>query len=555
MSDDGRYYLGGEGAHRGFFGGGVSRERSIGILVVVGIAMFLTPSLSIWVIAVAVVLIALIILATMNTHRGSLLERRRRRQRWKERRRSMTDRFIPYDAARWDLLTAALEQTRKPTSKEEKVAQRAARADWSRELAAMRAVPDGADGMGWLQAGRGVPGIAWHGPVGEDPYLSVAFALGGQLRGLESEATVRNAAEGFARFLASRAPEASLLRAVQPITRVLPADSALQEWWLMNNLDETVPAEAMRSYEEVLIETGRGAMVQRHYLVGRWPITPDFVATARRHGPDRDGWRALMALEIEAVVRGLTEARMGTVEPLTARGTAAVIRHMQNPSRPVDYMAGLTPMDLGEPSRDEFSAHIVESVDPESGEPVQWWHRTAAISAANLAVAPRTPLWLVDALVGRELDIVRTLSFQIELVPAAEAKQAAKTDVVRDMADQLAETANGKLGNDETSTRVTSAQRRRADLSAGSHHHGANWIGFVTVTAASREELASAVRRLTEVCETNLGIERLDWLDSYQSAASGTTWPIARGLAPRKASFSASAMNMLAGRGEKEAIS
>lgn len=246
---------------------------------------------------------------------------------------------------------------------------------------------------------------------------------------------------------------------------------------------------------------------------------------------------------------------MGTVEPLTARGTAAVIRHMQNPSRPVDYMAGLTPMDLGEPSRDEFSAHIVESVDPESGEPVQWWHRTAAIHAANLAVAPRTPLWLVDALVGRELDIVRTLSFQIELVPAAEAKQAAKTDVVRDMADQLAETANGKLGNDETSTRVTSAQRRRADLSAGSHHHGANWIGFFTVTAASREELASAVRRLTEVCETNLGIERLDWLDSYQSAASGTTWPIARGLAPRKASFSASAMNMLAGRGEKEAIS
>lgn len=555
MSDDGLYYLGGESAHRGFFGGRVPRERVIGILVVVGAAMFFTPLLGWWVIAAALVLIAAIILLTIDTHRGSLLERRRRRRRWKQRRRTMTDRFIPYDADRWDLLTTALEQTRKPTSRTERRENEAARADWTRELGAMRAVPDGADGMGWLQAARGAPGIAWHGPVGEDPYLSVAFSLGGQLRGLEAPESVRAAAEGFARFLASRAPEASLLRAVQPVTRVLPADSALQEWWLMNNLDPTAPADAMQSYEEVLIETGRGAMVQRHYLVGRWPITPTFVATAARYGDGRDGWRALMAAEIESVVQGLEAARMGPVEPLTARGTAAVIRHMQNPSRPVDYMAGLTPMALGEASHDEFSAHVVEGVDPESGMPVQWWHRTAAIRAENMAVAPRTPLWLVDALVGRELDVVRTLAFHIELVPAAEAKHAAKVDVVRDMADHLSETANGKLGNDETSARVTAAQRRRSDLAAGSHHHGVNWVGFITITAATRDELTRATRRFAEVCETNLGIERLDWLDSYQSAASGTTWPIARGLAPHKASFSANAMNILAGRGEKEAIS
>lgn len=65
-------------------------------------------------------------------------------------------------------------------------------------------------------------------------------------------------------------------------------------------------------------------MVRRHYLVGRWPIAPQFVAAARKHGPDRDGWRAFMAAEIESVVCGLSEARMGTVEPLTARGVTAV---------------------------------------------------------------------------------------------------------------------------------------------------------------------------------------------------------------------------------------
>lgn len=99
-------------------------------------------------------------------------------------------------------------------------------------------------------------------------------------------------------------------------------------------------------------------------------------------------------------------------------------------------------------------------------------------------------------------------------MPAAEAKQAAKVDVVRDMADHLSETAHGKIGDDETSVRVTAAQRRRADPAAGSHHHGVNWVGFVTITASSREELARATRRFADVCETNLGIERLDWLDS-----------------------------------------
>jgi len=550
VSDDSRYFLGGEGAHRGFFGASVSRERAVGMGVVILATMFLTPMFGMWVIAAGLALAVVIFFATMNTHRGSILERRQRRSRWKARQTAGTDRFIPYNEGRWALLTDALERTRKTKDKNEKQA----RGDWNRELVAMRAVPDGADGMGWLQSSRGVPGIAWHGPVGEQPYLSVAFALGGQLRGLESPATIRAAAQAFSRFLANYAPEGSLLRTVQPLTRVLPADSALQEWWLMNNLDETAPADAMRSYEEVLIKTGQGAMVQRHYIVGRWPISAQFVATARKYGEGRDGWRALMAIEIEAVVRALNEARMGTVEPLTARGVTAVIRHMQNPSRPVDYMAALTPMDLGEASHDEFSAHVVDGTDPETGEPVQWWHRTAAIRAESMAIAERSPLWLVDALIGRELDIVRTLSFHIELVPAAEAKQAAKGDVVKDMADQLSETANGKLGNDETSTRVLAAQRRRADLSAGSHHHGANWVGFVTVTATSRDELARASRRLAEVCETNLGIERLDWLDSYQSAASGTTWPIARGLQPRKTTFSAAAMNMLAGRGDKEAI-
>lgn len=62
-------------------------------------------------------------------------------------------------------------------------------------------------------------------------------------------------------------------------------------------------------------------------------------------------------------------------------------------------------------------------------------------------------------------------------------------------------------------------------------------------------------RELEELCDTDAGIHRLEWLDSYQSAASGLTWPIGRGIKPDEPTWAARTMRMLAGKGEKEAIS
>ena len=102
---------------------------------------------------------------------------------------------------------------------------------------------------------------------------------------------------------------------------------------------------------------------------------------------------------------------------------------------------------------------------------------------------------------------------------------------------------------------MSAAQRRSADLAAGSHHHGVDWVGFVTISAPTRDALGQASRQLEETCATGLGIERLDWQDSFQSAASGTTWPIGRGLRPSAATLATRALTRLAGRSEKEAIS
>ena len=544
-------YLGGESGHRSFFGGTHSRSRVILLVFFVIAGMVLTPLIGWAGLAIAAAGAGITLLVTATTHRGSILDRRRKRSRWAERLRAGTERFIPYDVARWDQFTQALADASHARGGEG----RNLRAELERELVAMRVHPDGADGMGWLRHGRGQAGIAWHAPIGEQAYLSVTFSVTGQLRGIESSAVMSRAAEGWGAFLSSRAVPSSLARDVQVTTRVLPSDSTMQEFWVLGSLDPAAPTDAVHSYQEVLRLTGENAMVQRHYVTIRWPITAAFADAASKYGPGRDGWRGLMDEEIASTARGLAEAKMGRVETLTARQTAAVILHQQNPSRPIDYVSDADPASVGISSRDEFSAHVVEGHDPVRGGRVEWWHRTAAIHAESLATAPRTQLWLLDLLIGKDIPFIRTVSFHMHLIPAGEAKNAARQDLVRDAAEALSKKEAGQIDTDDTEVHMSAARRRRQDLVAGSQHHGAAWIGFVTISVRDRDQLARASRQLEETCSTGLGIERLDWLDSYQSAASGTTWPIGRGLRATRPTMSARLYDRMAGHGEKEAIS
>jgi hypothetical protein len=543
-------YLGGETGHRSFFGGTHSRTRIALIGLFIAVGMVLTPLIGWPGLVIGIVGCGVTFLVTARTHRGSIAERRARRSRWSNRVRRGIDAFEPFDVASWDQAEQALHDAHSSPRRGRR--QRVWEAQ--RALTAIRSNPDGSDGMGWLQHGRGEPGIAWHAPTGETAYLSVTFVVTGQLRGIESTSVMSRAADGWGAFLASRAAASSLVNAVQTMTRVLPADTAMQEFWVASSLDATVPEDAIRSYEEVLRLTGEDAMVQRHFITVSWPLTLAFRDAAAKYGDERDGWRGLMVDEIASTMRGLYEARLGTVEFLTARQTAAVILHQQNPSRPIDFVADIDPARLGIRSHDEFSAHFVDGIDPISGSTVEWWHRTAAIRAEALATAPRTQLWLLDLLIGRDLGFIRSVSFHIRLIPANDAKAAARQDLVRDAAESLSRHEAGRFDTDDTDVAMTAAHRRQQDLTAGSHHHGAAWVGYVTISARTRDELARSSRQLEETCATSLGIDRLEWMDSYQSAASGTTWPIGRGISAGRTSMSSRLYSRMAGRTEKEAL-
>ncbi|MFT7712322.1 hypothetical protein ACMT9Y_15285 [Clavibacter tessellarius] len=503
---------------------------------------------------------------TQKTHNGTLQDRRRKRSRWAARQRLGTDVFLPYRDAAWEQIQAALSSNNKSERKRAGI-----------DARRMRANPDGSDGMGWLQFGANMPGIAWHAPIGESPYLSVAFSVSGQLRGMETKLALRRAAMEWGAFLAHHGSPSSLIRNVQTLTRVLPPDTAKHDIWYDKNREPrptgATPKELelydaqQASYAEVRRRASKDSMVQRHFVVLSWPLTPTFAVAAEKFGPGRDGWRELMAEQIAAATYGLEQAKMGQVSPLTARQTAALIMHQQNPSIPIDMRAArhINPLSVGIGSHDEYSAHVVDGgYDPtvlrdedliSAAPAVTWWHRTAAIHGEDLATAGRSPLWTLDLMIGRDLGFIRSISFHMNLVPASEAKAAARQDVVRDSGDVLAQKKKGVIVSDESDLLLGAAERRRQDLAAGSKHHGVSWIGYVTVSAATREDLAQASRRLESVCDTGLGIDRLDWQDSFQSAASGTTWPIGRGLKPNTQTSATRIMNILAGRGDKEALS
>ena len=539
--------IGGESSHRSRLGGTVPSWR-IAVLGFTGVlALVLMITLEAPGLVIGVALTGGAWLLTANTARGSVLERWIKRERWRERGERGVRRFQPFDQDDWDALAA---QAR---AKSRKVRQ-AARA----QSTAMRETPDGASGMGWLEQRRRRPGIAWHAPVGEEPYLSVTFEVSGQLRGLESQVRAESAAQNWGRLIADLADEESLAKSVHPVTRVLPPDSARHQAWLLGNLDPTVPIEFARSYDELVRRADSQSMIQRHYVAVRWPLSGTFKAKAARYGAGQDGWRTLMHREIGQVAGALRAAGHDQVEALSATRVAAVITHMQNPSHPIDRVQGVDPNRLGVATLDDqWSAHVVQVVD-DAGEEQLWWHRTARIRAQDMQTVPRDLMWLAPLLGGTQdaegLITWRTLAFHIWGVPAESALKRTTRDRTRDRADQMSESEAGRLGDGTALLKMSAADRRARDLSAGEGHSGVEWVAYLTVSARSREELIQACDRALSLAKNRLLIHRLEWQDTYQSAASGCTWPIARGIHPPTVTSDARLMGALTGRGSKEEL-
>jgi hypothetical protein len=201
----------------------------------------------------------------------------------------------------------------------------------------------------------------------------------------------------------------------------------------------------------------------------------------------------------------------------------------------------------------------VVSAAPDPGYPElllpksSWFHRTAAIPVQALESRPLDGLWLSPLLTGLDEQIVRTLSTHIHFVPAREAKVGARRDATSDQAEIIAQHRKGQLIDDSTELALSAASRRFADLRDGAGHHGAEWAAFLTISARTVQELTEATAHVEEAADA-AGIARLDWLDTLQSAAQATTWPLGRGMTAPKRTTTARALHRVGTSSSKEAI-
>lgn len=537
-------YLGGESTHRSMLVGGSNRPRKMGLITVGILGVFVISQFQLPGLAMTVLAGAVVFLLTIQTRRGSILHRFRNKRRWKERTKDGT------------LLFRRVSTRPESLTEMSKTADRAAMKDITRTWNTYRDFPDGVDGFGWLQKEPGRPGIAYHEPVGEAPWLTVVWSVEGQIRGLDGDDRLQAAMEAWGVFISRYGSMNRLPSRVQVLTRVLPWDSAPHYAWIgerLPNDNEAIEDLLAESYVDVMRQVASIGLVQRHFVVMRWPINAHFNSEAAKYGPGYEGWRKLMDIEIAAVSSSLAQARLGDTMVLSAPRVAGVLRHLQLPCWPVDNLANL---DVDEPwvdSVDEWSA-VWNIGDGPDGEQHLWAHRTAEIPVDALATGGRTVAWIAPLLGQLSDRVVRTVSFQVEIRHASDARSQARTDATQDSANLISQQRKGQMTDDQTEAGLAAAQQRLADLRPGSGIHGAGWAAHVTVSAPNEDGLRNAVRAITDAAHS-CGVEHLEWLDTQQGAAAAATWPLARGMKPIPESMTSMLRSQLAGRASTREMS
>lgn len=537
--------LGGESAHRGMFGGRVSKARLWALAVTVGLSMLLIAFGAVLAgLISAVITVPLAILATMNTENDTMLTRALNRHRNRTNTRLGLNVFVPFEQGTLDQVVEEYSAA----------SNRIERAEAMRKVRALRETPDGVLGMRWLRSTSGTAGIQWHQDPDGDEYLAVTFATAGQVAGIESQSYFDQCSESFGRLTASSGKALSLATRFQTLTRVLPPDSAPHEAWVMANLDEHAPQVFAKSYARLIRMMRRGQLKQRHMITASWPVTPRFIGQAGHRGDELDGWVRLMDEEIHAMLGRIRSAGFKDVSVLTARQTAAVIRHMQHPGFAIDKVSDVAADGGWLPSEDVWSyTRYTGAPAGVAGGLSSSLSRTARITAQNVEITGRTNLWLAPLLTSMSEQVVRTVSFHQEIVPQEDARYFADLDIVTDISDQNEKAKRGVLKDGILDVGVNAALRRQSDLQPGTGIHGANWVGYLTVSAGDERQLIEACDA-AEAGASDAGINRLVWMDTQQASAAASCWPVGRGLVPAGRAAHMKVRQFVAGRGAKEAL-
>lgn len=360
---------------------------------------------------------------------------------------------------------------------------------------------------------------------GRTHFFTVALEMRGESVGLETDHDFGRSHQGWGSFCASLAGDASFIRTVQQVTRVVPYDTADHSMWAARRIPAGTDELLTGSYIELLDQISMHTEQHRTWLVLRVPASPRFVLEARRLSPGQDGELMLVRREVEAAMHRAAGYGLA-LRPLEESRLGAVIRSLQDPDYPLDMVAEMdwTRSWLTWDARPRREVVI-------SGQDRSWYTRTGVISAAQVEAGRLSPDFLHPLLSDVAPSVVRTISTVIDLVPAHVARSRAKQDVTLDTG--AAREALSRVSDGSEEQQLTVSQQRLADLRVSTRNHGAGWSMTITLATPDPGDLAAATRQIEAAAE-EAHITGVRWMDGWQAAGLVASLPLARGMAVRR---------------------
>jgi hypothetical protein len=330
--------------------------------------------------------------------------------------------------------------------------------------------------------------------------------------------------EAWAAILASYGVEGSPVSRLQWLERTLPDDGQGIVRHFRERVRSEAPARALEAYREAL--AGAAPATQLHECLVALQVDARRawrqVRQAGRGDPDR-GACALVSRELVALGEALEGAGVMCEGILSARGLSKVVRAAY------------------EPEAWQERSLIETEGGPEGPHPDDAWPRQTFEGLSHYRTGPRAfhatyhvrewprvevgPGFLAPVLLRTRC--TRTISMTLQPIPPSRAERELRRARVSDLSDEELRRRGGWLPSVRRTHEQENVLRAEEELAQG--HVSYRFSGYVTVTAASLEELAEASAEVEQLARrSHLELERLI---GQQEVAFTYTLPLCRGLA------------------------
>ena len=322
-------------------------------------------------------------------------------------------------------------------------------------------------------------------------------------------------------LLASLAREGGAIHRFQWVERTVPDSGDEVGTYLKRNIAVPLDSLIARSYLEVVDEAGPTTQQHETFLAIQIHGGRSGKAIKAAGGGDV-GACEVVRRELASLTSKLTGSDISVKGALTPRLLAAVIRQAFNPAS----REALARMTARAPERDGTSIH---NAGPAAAA-TEWgsyrsddaWHATYWI--AEWPRIDTDPGFLAPLLLRTER--MRTVALTMEPISPLRAIRSVESARTSAAADEELRNRAGFVTTARRSREQEALAAHERDLSDG--HAFYRFAGYVTVTAASLEELDQACTEIEEAAARSLlDIRRLS---GQQDAAFTFTLPLGRGL-------------------------